>query len=85
MKIIIRCQKVVDHSEGLGGGGRGGKAWAQRRHIHESGNLDKEGLGWHRGCQEVENHSEGLGGWREGWQGMKTDPPPRQLHGRGDV
>ena len=25
-KLTKRCQKVVDHSEGLGGGGRGGGA-----------------------------------------------------------
>ena len=42
---------------GKRGGGRGGKAWAQKRYIHESGNLDKEGLGWHRECQEVANLS----------------------------
>ena len=87
MKIIIRCQKVVDHSEGLGGGGRGGKAWAQRRHIHESGNLDREGLVWHRGCQEVANYSEGQTGRGEGWQGMgtKTTYPRKWQFGQGGV
>ena len=34
----------------------------------KSGNLGREGLGWHRGCQEVATHSEGLGdGWMVEW------------------
>ena len=48
------------------------------RHEHKddistkSGNLDREGLGWHRGCQEVANHSEGLEERGEGWHGTCT-------------
>ena len=59
-KLTKRSQKVGDHLEVLGGGGRGGKAWAQRRHIHEKWYIGREGLGWHRRYQEVANHSEGL-------------------------
>ena len=40
----------------------------------KSGNLGREGLGWHRGCQEVANHSEGLGEGVAG-HGHKDDIP----------